>query len=101
MGGNKYPKCAYIILGQSLECSPAAKEEEDSYHLCVEFEVSRELLLHTDQLMPPLDIGLERFEEYKLDGATILKQMLEEEYSWYYECLDVLYMHIITNSVLE
>ena len=101
MGGNKHPKCAYIILGQSLECSPAAKEEEDSYHLCVECEVPRELLLHTDQLMPPLETGSERFEEYKLDGATILKQMLEEEYSWYYECLDVLYMHIITNSVLK
>ena len=51
--------------------------------------------------MPPLETGSERFEEYKLDGATILKQMLEEEYSWYYECLDVLYMHIITNSVLK
>ena len=53
--------------------------------------------------MPPLEIGFERFEEYKLDGATILEQMLEEEeeYSWYYECLDVLYMHVITNSVLK
>ena len=30
---------------------------------CVECKVLRELLLHTDQLMPPLEIGFERFEE--------------------------------------
>jgi len=29
--------------------------------------------------MPPPEIGFERFDEYQLDGATILKQMLEEE----------------------
>ena len=37
------------------------------------------MLLHTDQLMPPPEIGFERFDEYQLDGATILEQMLEEE----------------------
>ena len=79
------------------------KEEEDSSHLCVECEVPRELLLHTDQLMPPLEIGFDKFKEYQLDGATILEQMLEEEKenSWYYECLDMLYMHVITNSMLK
>ena len=42
------------------------KEEEDSSHPCVECEVPRELLLDTDQLMPALEIGFERFEENKL-----------------------------------
>ena len=59
------------------------KEEEDSSHPCVEWEVPRELLLDTDQLMPALEIGFERFEENKLDGATILEKVSEkeEEYS--------------------
>ena len=39
------------------------EEKEESSGPYVESEVSRELLLHTDQLMPPLDIGFERFEE--------------------------------------
>ena len=90
----------YVVEYSTVHCSLAVEMEESSCP-CVEYEVPRELLLHTDQLMPSLEIGFERFEEYKLDGATILKQMLEEEYSWYYECLDVLYMHIITNSVLK
>ena len=33
---------------------------------CVECEFPRELLLHTDQLMPPLEIRFERFEENEL-----------------------------------
>ena len=55
------------------------EEENESSRPCVECEVPRELLLHRDQLMPPPEIGFERFDEYKLDGATILEQMLEEE----------------------
>ena len=43
------------------------EEEEESSRLCVEWEVPRELLLHRDQLIPPLEIGFERFEENKLD----------------------------------
>ena len=39
------------------------EEEEESSHPCVECEVPRELLLHMHQLMPPLEIGFERFEE--------------------------------------
>ena len=39
------------------------KEEETSSCPCVVCEVPRELLLHTDHLMPPLEIGFERFEE--------------------------------------
>ena len=54
------------------------KEEEDSSHPSVEWEVPRELLLDTDQLMPTLEIGFERFEENKLDNATILEQQEEE-----------------------
>ena len=48
--------------------------EEESSCPCVEFEVPRELLLHTDQLMPPLEIGFERFEEKELDIAIIPEQ---------------------------
>ena len=38
-------------------------EEEESSRPCVEYEVPRELLLHRDQLMTPLEMGFERFEE--------------------------------------
>ena len=51
--------------------TPAVHNEEKLYCPCVECEVPRELLLHTDQLMPPLEIGFERFEENELDNATI------------------------------
>ena len=37
--------------------------EEESSGPYIEYEVRRELLLHRDQLMPPLEIGFERFEE--------------------------------------
>ena len=43
--------------------TPGVKEEEESSCLCVEREVPRELLLHREQLMPPLEIVFERFEE--------------------------------------
>ena len=56
--------------------TPAVEEEESSCP-CLECEVPRKLLLHTDKLMPPLKIGFEKFEENKLDSATILEQ--EEE----------------------
>ena len=39
------------------------EEEEESSCPCIECEVPRELLLHTDQLMPPLEIGFEKFED--------------------------------------
>ena len=39
------------------------EEEEESSRPCVEWEVPRELLLHRDNLMPPLVIDFERFEE--------------------------------------
>ena len=38
--------------------------------------------------MPPLEIRFERFEENELDNATIVEEKEEQEYSWYYECLD-------------
>ena len=57
----------------------AVEEEEESFHPCVECEVPRELLLHRDQLMPPLEIGFERFEENELDSATNLEQEQQEE----------------------
>ena len=48
---------------QYIQCSPVVEEEEESSRPCVECEVPRELLPHRDQLMPPLDIGFESFEE--------------------------------------
>ena len=36
----------------------AVEEEEESSCLSVELEVPRELLLHRDQLMPPLEMDL-------------------------------------------
>ena len=49
-------------------------EEEELSGPCVECEVPRKLLLHTDQLMPPLEIGFDMFEENELDNAIILEQ---------------------------
>ena len=49
------------VESSRVQCSPAVEEEEESSCPCVECEVPRELLLHTDQLMPPLEIRFERF----------------------------------------
>ena len=43
--------------------TPAVEVEEESSFPCVVCEVPRELLLHRNQLMPPLEIGFKRFEE--------------------------------------
>ena len=48
--------------------------DEESSWPYVECEVPREFFLHTDQWMPPLEIGFERFEENELDNATIPEQ---------------------------
>ena len=48
---------------QNIQCSPVVEEEEESPWPCVVWEVPRELLPYKDQLMPPLPIGFERFEE--------------------------------------
>ena len=53
----------YIVECNIVQCSAAVEEQEESSRPCVECEVPRELLLHRDQLMPPLEIGFERFEE--------------------------------------
>ena len=37
------------------------------------------MLLHTRQLMPPLEIGFERFEENELDYETILEQEKQQQ----------------------
>ena len=39
-----------------MQCS-AVEEEEVSSCLCLDCEIPKELLLHKDQLMPPLEIG--------------------------------------------
>ena len=59
-------RCAahlYIVECSTIQCSPAVLEGEELSHPYVECEVPRELLLHRDQLMPPLEIIFERFEE--------------------------------------
>ena len=48
-------------------------KEEKLSRPSVEYEVPRELLLHRDQLMPPLEIGFERFEENELDVKFMMK----------------------------
>ena len=50
------------------------EEEEESFCPLVECEVPRELFLHTDHLLPPLEIGFERFEDNELESATIPEQ---------------------------
>ena len=70
----------YIVQCSTVQCSAAVKEEKLS-RPSVEYEVPRELLLHRDQLMPPLEIGFERFEENELDSATNPEQKQQEEYS--------------------
>ena len=55
------------------------EEEEESSCPCIECEAPRELLLHTDQLMPPLEIGFERFEENETDNTTIPEQEQQQE----------------------
>ena len=57
-GGSAY---LYIVECSTVQCNPAV--EEESFYLYLECEVPRELLLHTDQWMPPLEIGFERFQE--------------------------------------
>ncbi len=64
----------YIVECSTVQYSPAVEEEEESSRPCVECEVPRDLLLHRDHLMPPLEIGFERFEENELDHVTIPKQ---------------------------
>ena len=61
----------YIVECNTVQCSAAVEKEEESYHLCVEFVVPRELFLQRDRLMPFQKIGFERFEEKELDHATI------------------------------
>ena len=69
----------YIVECSRVKYWAAVKEEEESSCPCVGCEVPRELLLYTHQLMPPLEIGFERFKENKLDNATILEQQQQEE----------------------
>ena len=72
----------YILECSTVQYSPAVEEEEESFRPCVECEVPRELLLHTDQLMPPLEFkkfGFERFEKNELDHATILEQQQSQQ----------------------
>ena len=56
---------------QNMHCSPIVEKEEESSRPCVVWEVPRELLLHMDQLMPPLDIGFEKFEEKILENIVV------------------------------
>ena len=54
------------------------EEEEESSCPCVECKFPRELLLHREQLIPPLEIGFERFEE----NIWIVQQYQQQEQCW-------------------
>ena len=69
-----YPSPSKIPIDSSVW---VVEEEEESFCPCVECEVPKELLQYRDQLMPPLEIRLERFEENELDSATIPEQQQE------------------------
>jgi len=58
----------YIVECSTVQCSPAVEKESSRPY--VQCEVSREMLLQTDRLMPPLEIGFERFQENELDSVT-------------------------------
>ena len=62
-----------FILLKPLKSNFLQFLEEEWTGQYVECKVPRELLLYTDQLMPPLEIRFERFEENELDSATILE----------------------------
>ena len=90
-GGKRIPDHSmthlYIVECSIVQCSPFSHcKSEIWWHFCIECDVPRELLLHTDQLMPPLEIRFKWFEENELDNATIPEK--QQEHSWYYECLD-------------
>ena len=53
----------YIVECSTVQCSAVMEKEEESSCPCLEYEVPKKLLLHRDHLMPPLEIGFERFEE--------------------------------------
>ena len=68
----------------------AVEEKEESSRPCIECEVPRELILHIDQLMPPLEIIFERFEKNELDSATILEEQEHEEGEEYRSIVDIM-----------
>ena len=58
-----YGRIAHLYILKCITVQSSQTVEEESSCLCVEWEVPRELLLYRNQLMPPLVIGFERFEE--------------------------------------
>ena len=83
----------YKLECSTVQCSPAVEEEEKPSHPCVECEIPRELLLYTDKLISPLEIGFERFEDNELDNATIPEEQKQQR-NLYYECLDNIFLII-------
>ena len=67
-----------VVECNIVQCSLAVEEEEESSHPFVECEVPRELLLHRNQLMPPLEIRFERFEE----NILIVQQFQNRNRIW-------------------
>ena len=66
-----YGRTAHLYIEECSTVYYSLAVEEESSHPCVECEVPGELLLYRDQLIPPLEIGFERFEENESDNATI------------------------------
>ena len=70
---------AQFILLKPLKSNFLQFLEEAGTSQCVESEVPRGLLLHTDQLMLLLKIRFESLEENELDNATIPEQQQDQE----------------------
>ena len=51
--------------------------EEESSRPFVEYEFPKELLLHTDHLIPPLEIGFKGLEENKWTSITLWIEVKE------------------------
>ena len=67
-----YNAVQYTVLEHSFTFGYSIGGGEEQSYPCVECEVLRELLLHTDQLIPPPLLGFERFRrinqrKYKMD----------------------------------
>ena len=63
-----------IVVCSLVQYSAAVKEEKESFCSCIKCEIPRELLLHTNQLMSPLEIGFEWFRENGLESAILLEE---------------------------
>ena len=60
-----HPSRPALVEGEFSQSNPQADLVSNLSLSCLEWEVPRELLLHRSELIPPLVLGFERFEENK------------------------------------